>query len=78
MSLNTEELSAKKCKCEGCQKRYESYSSDKKNAKLLLSSWKEFRNYIRNIYINSPLEATQRNETIPIEENERLHEMVQV
>lgn len=81
LSLNAEELkevSLKKCKCEGCLKRYESYSSEKKNVKLLLQNWKEFRDYIRNIYINSPLDFSQRNEGLPIEDNDRLHEIIQV
>ncbi|KAL0269845.1 UNVERIFIED_CONTAM: hypothetical protein PYX00_007444 [Menopon gallinae] len=77
LSFNTDELSVNKCKCEGCLRRNESYNSEKKNAKLLLTSWKEFQSYLRNVYINSPPESAQ-SATIPIEENERLHEIIQV
>lgn len=72
------DLGARKCKCEGCLKLFESYNSDKKNAKLLLSSWKEFRNYIRNVYLKSPFEFTQKNESISLKNNEKLHEIIQV
>lgn len=72
------DLGARKCKCEGCLKLFESYNSDKKNAKLLLSSWKEFRNYIRDVYMKSPFEFTQKNESASMKNNEKLHEIVQV
>ena len=72
------DLGARKCKCEGCSQLFDSYNNDKKNAKLLLSSWKEFRNYIRNVYLKSPFEFTQKNESISIENNEELHKVIQV
>ncbi|KAK6635681.1 hypothetical protein RUM44_000935 [Polyplax serrata] len=78
LPMNTMDLGARKCKCEGCLKLFESYNSDKKNAKLLLSSWKEFRNYIRDVYMKSPFEFTQKNESASMKNNEKLHEIVQV
>lgn len=77
LSFNTDELSVNKCKCEGCLRRNETCNSEKKNAKLLLTSWKEFQSYLRNVYVNTPVEPVQ-SEIIPIEENERLHEIIQV